>query len=83
MSDNRQAEIYRDLLQVLQARIDQFKVKSPGEAERFFLSKISETNPIKELLLLQLQGEEYQSIERRLCQMLKDDIDGRINHETE
>ena len=69
-------EVYKKLLYVLQARVRQLKVRSPGEAEEFFLSRIDDANPINELLLLQAQREDYRNIEDRLCAMLESDLEG-------
>jgi hypothetical protein len=63
-------EVYEKLLDVLQARVRQLKVRSPGEAEEFFLARIEDVNPIKELLLLQAQREDYHNIEGRLREKL-------------
>ena len=59
-------EACEKLLCVLRARVRQSKVRSPGEAEEFFLARIEDTNPIKELWLLQAQREDYRNIESRL-----------------
>jgi hypothetical protein len=76
MSNNDKESVYRKLLRVLGARVDQLKVKSPGEAEDFLLSRVSDANPIKELLILQSKGAAYHRIEERLRQKLKAGIGG-------
>ncbi|MFW6116932.1 MAG: hypothetical protein ACOC6F_04320 [bacterium] len=76
MSDSDKEDVYRELLHVLLARMGQLKVKSPGEAEKFLLSTVSDANPVKELLVLQSQGADYQSIEEHLRRKLEADIEG-------
>lgn len=68
--------VYKKFLHLLQARVRQLKVRSPGEAEEFFLSRIDDANPIKEFLLLQAQREDYRNIEDRLRAMLESDLEG-------
>jgi hypothetical protein len=68
--------IYEKLLYILRARVRQLKVRSPGEAEEFFLSRIEDANPIKELLLLQAQREDYRNIESRLREKLDSEMGG-------
>lgn len=68
-------EVYEKLLDILRARVRQLKVRSPGEAEEFFLSRIEDANPIKELLLLQAQREDYRNIESRLREKLDSEME--------
>lgn len=74
-------KVCKRLLYVLQARVRQLKarpsskkVRPPGEAEKFFLSRVEDTNPIKELLFMQSQGENYRKIESRLSEVLETDL---------
>ena len=67
-------EVYEKLLYVLQGRVRQLKVRSPGEAEEFFLTGIEDANPIKELLLLQAQREDYHNIEGKLREKLDSEM---------
>ena len=69
--------VYKKLLHLLQARVGQLKVRSPGEAEEFFLARIEDENPIKELLLLQAQRENYRNIE----DMLREKLDSEVRSE--
>jgi len=67
-------EGYGKLLYVLRARVRQLKVRSPGEAEEFFLARMEDANPIKDLLLLQAQREDYRNIESRLREELDSEM---------
>jgi len=67
-------EVYEKLLYVLRARVRQLKVRSPGEAEEFFLSRIDDANPIKDFLLLQAHSEDYRNIEDRLRENLDSEV---------
>ncbi len=66
--------VYKELLRLLQARVRQLRVRSPGEAEEFFVARIEDANPIKELLLLQAQREDYRNIEGRLRENLDSEM---------
>jgi hypothetical protein len=59
------------LLSLLKQYIENKKVKSPGEAENLFLSRIDSKNSIKQIIILKSQGSENQELREELIRKIE------------